>query len=173
MQKRILILSIVLALCLCMTACGHQSPYDPVEEGQEIRDFTATKVGGGELTLSDLKGKVVMLNFWATWCGPCVGEMPAFPQLVEKYGDDLALVAVDIGEDEDTVKAFLEKNGYDSFTVLLDPDYAVSDLYPSEGIPYTVIIDREGVISALELGADDAETMVGTYSELIDAAMNK
>lgn len=177
MRKTIIIIMTMFALCLSFTACGNRSStknensYGAVSEGEEMRDFTGELVGGGELKLSDLKGKVILLNFWATWCGPCVGEMPAFPKLVEKYGDDLALVTVNVGEDAETIQEFLDKNSYSDLTVFLDEDYAISDLYPSDGIPYTIIIDREGVISAIELGAVDADTMLDKYSSLIDAVL--
>lgn len=177
LRKTIIIIMTMFALCLSLTACGNRSStknensYGAVSEGEEMRDFTGELVGGGELKLSDLKGKVILLNFWATWCGPCVGEMPAFPKLVEKYGDDLALVTVNVGENAETIQEFLDKNSYSDLTVFLDEDYAISDLYPSDGIPYTIIIDREGVISAIGLGAFDADTMLDKYSSLIDAVL--
>ncbi|MCH5269711.1 MAG: TlpA family protein disulfide reductase [Lachnospiraceae bacterium] len=177
MRKRIIIFMTIFALCLSLTACGNGSSnknnnlYEAVAEGEEMRDFTGELVGGGELKLSDLKGKVILLNFWATWCGPCVGEMPAFPKLMEKYGDDLALVTVNVGEDAETIQEFLDKNSYSELIVFLDEDYAISNLYPSEGIPYTIIIDREGVISATQLGAHDADTMFYEYSSLIDTVL--
>lgn len=170
-MRKIVITITLIAICLSLAACGHESPYEAVSEGEEMRDFTSKTVDGADFTLSDNKGKVIMLNFWATWCGPCVEEMPAFPRLVEKYGDDLVIVTVNIGEDAKTVGNFLDENGYTTFTVLLDEDYAISDLYPSEGIPYTVIIDREGTISAIKLGADNADIMFEEYSGLIDSVL--
>ena len=145
-------------------------PSGPIAEGDAYRDFTATLADGSEFTLSDHEGKVVLLNFWATWCGPCVGEMPAFEKLQETYGEDLALLAVNCGEDEDTVASFLEKNGY-TFPVVLDPEYEVCLLYPSEFIPYTVIIGTDGKVAAIETGADDADTMYAYYCETIDGLL--
>ena len=111
----------------------------PIAKGDAYRDFTATLTDGSEFTLSDHEGKVILLNFWATWCGPCVGEMPAFEKLQETYGEDLVLLAVNSGEDEGTVTSFLEKNGY-TFPVVLDPEYAVAMLYPIDAIPYTCLL---------------------------------
>ena len=142
----------------------------PIAEGDAYRDFTATLTDGSEFTLSDHEGKVILLNFWATWCGPCVGEMPAFEQLQETYGEDLVLLAVNSGEDEGTVKAFLEENGY-TFPVALDPRYEVALLYPSDSIPYTVIIGADGKVAAIQLGAADADTMYAHYCELIDGLL--
>ena len=149
---------------------GDAAPSGPVAQGDAYRDFTTTLVDGSEFTLSDQEGKVILLNFWATWCGPCVGEMPAFTRLVETYGEDLALLAVNCGEDEETVRSFLEKNEY-TFPVALDPEYAVCLLYPSEFIPYTVIIGTDGKVAAIETGADDADTMYAYYCETIDGLL--
>ena len=169
--KRVLILFTVAALCLLAVSCGSPSAepeeYTAAEEGGEMRDFTGETVSGEKFTLSDQKGKVILLNFWATWCGPCVGELPAFPRLVEKYGDDLCLVTVNCGEDKETVESFLSENGY-AFTALLDTDYAISDIYPTDGIPYTLIFDRDGKISHIQLGAGDADEMFDMYCEAID-----
>lgn len=142
----------------------------PIAEGDAYRDFTATLADGSSFTLSDHEGKVILLNFWATWCGPCVGEMPAFEQLQETYGDDLVLLAVNCGEDEATVTGFLEKNGY-TFPVALDTEYEISQLYPTDGIPYTVIIGADGKVSATQVGAADADTMYAHYCEVVDGLL--
>ena len=169
--KKVLILFTAMALCLLAVSCGSPSAeseeYTAAEEGGEMRDFTGEIVSGEKFTLSDQKGKVIFLNFWATWCGPCVGELPAFPRLVEKYGDDLCLVTVNCGEDKETVESFLSENGY-AFSALLDTDYAISDIYPTDGIPYTLIFDRDGKISHIQLGAGDADEMFDMYCEAID-----
>lgn len=152
------------------TAGDTADPSGPIAEGDAYRDFTVSLADGGEFTLSDHEGKVILLNFWATWCGPCVGEMPAFEKLQETYGEDLVLLAVNSGEDEGTVKAFLEENGY-TFPVALDPRYEVALLYPSDSIPYTVIIGTDGKVAAIQLGAADADTMYAHYCELIDGLL--
>ena len=144
----------------------------PIAKGDAYRDFTATLTDGSEFTLSDHEGKVILLNFWATWCGPCVGEMPAFEKLQETYGEDLVLVAVNSGEDEETVTSFLEENGY-TFPVVLDPEYAVAMLYPTDGIPYTVIIGTDGKVAVTQVGAGDADTMYAHYSELVDGLLEE
>ena len=145
-------------------------PSGPVEEGERYRDFTAPLADGGSFTLSEQEGRVVLLNFWATWCGPCVGELPAFPRLMEAYGDQLALVAVNCMEDAATVRDFLDRNGY-TFPVVLDEEGAVSALYPTDGIPYTVVIGPSGRIAAIQLGADTADKMYEHYAALIDGML--
>lgn len=143
---------------------------DPVEVGGDYRDFTAVLADGSSFTLSEHEGTVILLNFWATWCGPCVREMPIFPKLVEKYGDDLTLIAVDLGETEEDVKSFLESNSYD-FPVALDTEGDIGALYPTDGIPYTVLIGRDGKIAAIHLGAGRADVMFDSYCDEIDGLL--
>ena len=169
-QKRILII-LAFLLCLYLTGCGESEvSYEPLKEGDAYRDFTGELADGGSFTLSDHEGKIILLNFWATWCGPCVGEMPAFPRLIEKYGDSLALVAVDCEENEKTVTDFLDNEGY-TFPVVLDIDGSICNMYPTDGIPYTLIIDTDGTIAYINLGAWDADTMFEEYSEIIDSLL--
>jgi thiol-disulfide isomerase/thioredoxin len=170
--KRTALILLALCLLLALTACGGEvSPIDPIEKGDRYRDFTGELADGGTFRLSDHEGKVILLNFWATWCGPCVGEMPAFTWLVEKYGDRLALAAVNCEEDESTVRSFLSANGY-TFPVVLDPKGEIGrGLYPSDGIPYTVIIAPDGTVAAIQTGASDAESMFLHYCELLDGIL--
>lgn len=141
-----------------------------LSEGDRYRDFTVPLADGSTFTLSEHEGRVILVNFWATWCGPCVGEMPAFTGLAKKYGDKLTLVAVNCQEDESTVQAFLEENNY-TFPVGLDSDGAVSALYPSDGIPYTVIIAPDGTVAHIQVGAYDADEMYTLYRKEIDKLM--
>ena len=166
----VLLLALALPLAGCQSETTPEGPAAPIAEGDAYRDFTVPLADGGEFTLSDHEGKVILLNFWATWCGPCVGEMPAFEQLQETYGEDLVLLAVNSGEDEETVKGFLEETGY-TFRVGLDLDYTVFSLYPSEFIPYTVVIGTDGKVASIQLGADDADAMYEHYCELIDGLL--
>lgn len=148
---------------------GAEDPFGagtPLKEGDTAPDFTAQLVDGSTVTLSDLKGKPVLINFWATWCGPCVMEMPAFERLMEDYGDEISLVAVNCGDDAETVKDFVEENGF-TFPIALDEDFEITMTYPSNGIPYTVIVDSEGVITHISTGAADADTMYERYREAL------
>lgn len=142
--------------------------YLPLEEGDAAPDFTATLTDGTEFVLSEHQGKVVLLNFWATWCGPCVREMPAFEQLYGEYGEDVAILAVNCMESEDIVKAFREENGY-TFPIACDEEGDIVMKYPSQGIPYTLVIDGEGIIQKIYVGAADAETQYQEYRGAIDA----
>ncbi|MFQ9705393.1 MAG: TlpA family protein disulfide reductase [Enterocloster clostridioformis] len=87
-------------------------PGMPIKEGVAAPDFTGELMDGTSITLSELQGKPVIINFWATWCGPCVKEMPAFERLKDDFGDKIGIIAVNCGDDAETVKDFVEENGY-------------------------------------------------------------
>ena len=138
--------------------------------GDVAPEFTASLADGNTFTLSEHVGKVILLNFWATWCGPCVGEMPAFQDLYDEYGDEIEILAVNCMEDEATVNQFITDSGY-TFPIAYDVDGEVSFTYPSSGIPYTLVIGEDGIVKNIYVGAADAETQYNLYKSAIDAAM--
>ncbi len=143
-----------------------QAETDENEEKVLATDFEVTLVSGDTVKLSDFRGKKVLLNFWATWCGPCVEEMPAFQQLTEEYPDDFVILAVNCGDTVQDVESFVEENGY-TFNIALDETMEVSSLYPTSSIPLTIIVDEEGYITYASYGASDAQTMYDHYKELL------
>ncbi len=151
------------------SSSNETSPSDilPVMEGDRYRDFTVTLLDGSTFTLSEHEGSVIFLNFWATWCGPCVNEMPAFTELQNKYGDQITMLAVNAGEASAVVEKFATTNNY-TFPIALDEDYTAVNQYPTDGIPYTVIIGKDGIIAHVQVGAQSAEKMFQIYSEAID-----
>lgn len=143
------------------------------EQIEKAPDFTATLLTGEEFTLSKNLGKPVLVNFWATWCGPCVGEMPAFEQLKEEYGDDLVIVAVNCGEKTEAVQEFVDENGY-TFAFAIDEKAKISTvIYPTMSIPYTVLIDADGNIAEEFVGAVSAEKQYKIYKEAIEKVLNE
>lgn len=143
------------------------------EQAKNAPDFTATLLTGEEFTLSKNLGKPVLVNFWATWCGPCVGEMPAFEQLKDNYGDELVIIAVNCGEKMETVQEFVEENGY-TFAFAIDEKAKIStDIYPTMSIPYTVLIDADGNIAEEFVGAVSAEKQYKIYKEAIEKVLNE
>lgn len=137
-----------------------------VEEGYLAPDFSATLLDGSVVNLSDYQGAPVILNFWATWCGPCCSEMPAFQQLTNEYGAGLTILAVNCGESATAVQSFVSANGY-TFPIALDTNYAINSLYPTNGIPYTIVIDEYGVIRHITVGASTADVMYNHYKECL------
>jgi len=125
-----------------------------------------------EIRLSDFKGKVVVLNFWATWCGPCVRELPHWQKAVDNYKDqrDVVFLAVSIDESRPAVRPFLEKNGY-SFSVAYDQDGAQSLQIP--GVPTTLIIDRQGVIQFRDVGFGEETLFLEHLAWRIDALLRE
>lgn len=114
---------------------------------------------GKEVFLSDLKGKVVLLNFWATWCPYCVIEMPLLEKVHQELkGKGLIMLGIDAGETESTVQKFVSEKKL-TFTMILDPDLYASLLYDARYLPTTYIIDKTGKIQSLKIGAfkDDIE----------------
>jgi thiol-disulfide isomerase/thioredoxin len=123
------------------------------EVGKRAPDFQLAGFDGVKTKLSDLKGKPVVLNFWATWCGYCVEEMPLLQEINDKWsGKGLIFLAINSGETGARVENFLEANGY-NFTVLLDRYQDVLPFYRVTGLPTTFFIDADGVIQYIKVGA--------------------
>ena len=133
-----------------------QSAEQASEEQPLAPEFTLQSLAGGELSLSDFRGKLVLLNFWATWCMPCRQEMPSMEQLWQKYQNQ-GLVILAVSTDEGgpkRVQNFVKKLKL-SFPVALDPDSKVSDVYQVSGLPVSYLVDREGHLLAEITGSED------------------
>lgn len=109
--------------------------------------FTLTGIDGKTYALKDLRGKVVIVNFWATWCPPCRKEMPDLQQIYQRFSERGLVVLAISDEPADTVKPFIAKQGY-TFPVLLDPDGKVKSAFKVEGIPKTFVFGRDGKLAA-------------------------
>lgn len=142
-----------------------------LEEGDVAPDFTATLVDGSTFTLSDFDDKVVLINFFATWCGPCMREMPAFETLKADEYSDLEILCVDCMEDKKNVDKFVKEYGY-TFPIAYDVDGTIEKYYPTDGIPYTLVINK-GVIAKIYIGAMDAETQYKEYKGAIDECLGR
>ncbi len=136
-----------------MAGCtGSASEHGP-EIGKLAPDFTLNRLDGQEVSLSSFRGRPVLLNFWATWCGPCRIEMPLLQGVYEKWaGTGLVLLAVNLQEGPSEVKEFVESAGY-TFPVLLSPGNDVPLAYNIRGIPATFFVDADGVIRDVKIGA--------------------
>jgi cytochrome c biogenesis protein CcmG, thiol:disulfide interchange protein DsbE len=125
--------------------------------GRMAPEFTLDRLDGEPITLSGLQGRPVVVNFFATWCGPCRAEMPEFREAQEKHNEsvNLAVLFVDWQEPATVVRSFVDELGIPSDHVLLDETGEVGRLYRVRGMPTTFFIDRDGVIQAAHLGAID------------------
>ena len=149
------LVSIVALLGVLLPGCtgsGSTSGQGP-EIGKTAPGFTLKGLDGQEVSLSDLRGKPVLLNFWASWCGPCRLEMPFLQQIYEKWtGEGLVLLAVNLQEDQNTVQEFVRNGGF-TFPILLSPGNEVPLAYNIRGIPATFFIDADGIIRDIKIGA--------------------
>lgn len=113
-------------------------------ELKEAPDFTLKDLSGKEVSLSDYRGKIVLINFWATWCGYCKIEMPDF-QKVQDENEDLVVLAVNVMEDEGVVSDYIQEGGY-NFQVVLDKEGSVAKTYLINAFPTTYVVDEEGML---------------------------
>jgi peroxiredoxin len=115
-------------------------------------DFTLPARAGGEMSLNGLKGQVVLINFWATWCGPCRKEMPLLDQIYQRYkGLGFTLLGVNVEEDSAGAENWLKQTPV-TFPVLFDRENRVSKLYEVTAMPSTVIVDRKGQVRFVHYG---------------------
>jgi cytochrome c biogenesis protein CcmG/thiol:disulfide interchange protein DsbE len=125
----------------------------PTLVGHAAPDFTVQDADRS-VTLHDLRGKVVILNFWATWCPPCVEEMPSLVKMQSQMKDRVVVLAVSVDEDERSYRSFLKNNHVDLLTVR-DPQQKSNELYGSFKFPETYVIDRSGVVQRKFIGPVD------------------
>ena len=125
-------------------------------------DFTVYDLDGNAHTLSEFKGKPVILNFWASWCGPCVSEMPEFQEFYDKYGQDIHFVLVNLTDGrQETVESasgFIAEAGY-TFPVYFDTDIDAAMKYGVSAVPVSYFIDAEGFFVAWAQGALSADML--------------
>jgi peroxiredoxin len=121
--------------------------------GDEAPGFKLQALGGGTLSLGDLRGRTILVNFWATWCTWCKYELPALQAVYEKYQDaGLVVVGVDVEEPQGLVEAYVQRYGL-SFPVVLDEEGRTAEAYRVRGLPMTYFVNRKGVIVHVKRGA--------------------
>lgn len=154
---------LTIALTLLLAACEQSRPRSG---GTAISDEEAPRIGyyapnfrlptlnGETMSLASLSGKIVFINFWATWCTPCKAEMPSMEALYQDYKDqglEILAVSNDI-EGARVIRPFVEEMGL-SYPILLDPDFRVDDKYLVRSVPTTVLVDRDGIITHRIVGS--------------------
>ncbi|MBN1668401.1 MAG: TlpA family protein disulfide reductase [Anaerolineales bacterium] len=121
------------------------------EIGAPAPEFRLETLAGDMVSLVDFHGQIVLLNFWATWCAPCRLEMPDFQERVERYPEELVVVAVNYDEDPTAVQAFMDELNLD-FVFLLDPGGTVNQQYRVRGYPSSYLIDPQGTVRFQHIG---------------------
>jgi len=119
--------------------------------GSPAANFELEATSGKTIQLSDMEGKPVLLNFWATWCGPCQVEMPLIEEYYERYGPNLEVLAINYDEPIGEIQPYVKKLRL-TFPVLLDPGGKTADLYQVIGFPTSYFIDREGFVRGVYVG---------------------
>lgn len=150
---------IPLGVIACEAAPRNASSNAASPGASETLEFSLTALGGGEVALSDYRGKVVLLDFWATWCKPCHEQARILAPLYQELaGDGVVFLAIDSGEDEATVRRFVERNPF-PYPVLLDEDDSVGLGLDILALPTVVVVDRAGRVVYMNTGIADAETL--------------
>ncbi len=151
-----------MALAALTVACARADAPEPPRPGSPAPSYEAANMQGDTVSLESLRGNVVLLNMWATWCAPCRQETPFLQELFERHeGEGFRIVgaSMDAGNAADQVEMFTEEYGV-TYTVLLDPQMRAMDSYQVLGLPATFLIDREGVLRWMRygpLGETDSE----------------
>lgn len=143
------------------------------EEDDEVvmaPDFVVYDAEGSPVSLSDFDGKPVVINFWATWCGYCVREMPAFEKAFAQYGEEVVFMIINVtdgmSETKEEAVAFIEENGY-TFPVYYDTDLSATYAYGAYSLPATGFITPSGVFAGGQMGAMDEETLFAYIEQLL------
>lgn len=184
MNKRVLLLLVILVVVLAAAGIGYKSLSAGMEmnnlstgetvsanvpeaseeaPAQELApDFTVYDREGNAHSLSDFRGQPVIVNFWASWCGPCKSEMPDFEEKYKEYGEEIQFLMVNLtdGHQEtvETAAGFIDSAGY-TFPVYFDSDYSGAAAYAVNAVPATYFIDAEGALVAYGKGAMSAEVL--------------
>jgi peroxiredoxin len=147
-------------------------PPPPVVADAPVIDFSLTTLDGMTVRLSDYAGRVVFLNFWATWCEPCKRELPAFQAFqAQQPADGAIILAVDVAETPDEVRAFLDEYSVSGLTILLDTEKETADSYGVFNMPTTFVIDSSGIVNYIKYGEMTAADL-NAYLEALTRAAN-
>jgi peroxiredoxin len=151
----LLVVAVVLAGC---TGPGQEAP-GGINVGNRARDFTLEDLAGDKVSLSDYRGDVVLINFWATWCPPCRAEIPDLEAAYRTWGGNgLVVLGLSTDESREQVQAFVDEFGV-TYPVLLDSEAKIMQTYRARGLPTSVLVDRDGVIQVRHIGYLAAEQL--------------
>jgi cytochrome c biogenesis protein CcmG/thiol:disulfide interchange protein DsbE len=163
MNKRV---TLAVSLALVFAALALLANTMSAAEGKAAPDFLLKDLGGKEISLDDYKGKVIFLNFWATWCPPCRQEIPGFIKAYEKHKDDgLVILGVAVSDREESVKSYVEKSNM-TYPIAMGDSKIIKDYRPGNAIPATIIIDRDGNIFHKHVGFMEQSAVEEIFQEL-------
>ncbi len=163
MRKNVFIAYVVLGLAaVLLSGCARPQPETEqmLQLDSPAPEFALPDLGGQTVALNDFKGKVVMIEFWATWCGPCRMSMPLMETLQKEFANDMVLLAVNLQENKEEVLDYVRAQGVHS-RVLLDEEGSVGSVYGADSIPMQILIDRKGIVRHIQAGLGQ-----GTASQL-------
>ena len=143
-------------------------------ENTPLEEYELPLLDGTAMHSADLSGRVVMLDFWTTWCGPCISQMPALQTLHEQYEDrdNFVFVAVNRGEDLATIRGFLDKHSY-TFAIAVDSLGLLNDQFQASPIPQSFLIGRNGNLRLRHVGYSALEDFTGTMAEHISRLLEE
>ncbi len=137
------------------------------EVGQRVPDFTLPTVYAGDWKLSDMRGRAVVLNLWATWCTPCVNELPFFQNVYDAYGEDIAMLAIHSDLITDDVKEYLDKKSYTLPFAVDESGEIIESLGGSTMLPQTVILNARGVVTYNQAGSMNEEKLTALVEQAL------
>lgn len=161
---KILLFAVCLMLTGGLTGVKAQAKETKVKVGDDVPEFTVEMFDGKKINMKDLKGKVVLINFWATWCPPCQLELKRVQkEIIDRFkGKDFVFLPISREETKEQVAKFRQKNGY-IFPMGLDPERKIFDKFATSTIPRNFLIDKKGKIVEIEIGYTEK-----SFAELIE-----
>ncbi len=151
-KKTVTLILLIVAVLLLMYKCGQGiASREGSAIGRQAPAFQLKDLQGNDVSLEQFRGKIVMLDFWATWCGPCRITMPLLEELQHEHPNDFTLLAVNVGEPPDLVAPYVQRQRVTA-RVLLDMEGIVGSAYGSDSIPMQVLIDQKGIIRHIQAG---------------------
>ena len=152
-MKRVFIFMVSLLVLGTLARVNAQEKVTLVKVGDDVPEFVVEMFDGQKINIKDLKGKIVLINFWATWCPPCQEELKRVQkEIIDRFkGKDFVFLAISREESKEQVKKFRERNGY-TFPMGLDPERKIYSKFATATIPRNFIIDKKGKIVEIEVG---------------------
>jgi cytochrome c biogenesis protein CcmG, thiol:disulfide interchange protein DsbE len=161
-------LPLILLALLAIVLVARVPTSSPATQGSVAPDFSLADLDGNPIRLSDLRGRPVVLNFWASWCGPCVEEFPLLQAVADRHAaDGLVVIGVVFQDRSSAARNFMARNGA-TWQAAMDPGERVANAYGILGPPETYFIDREGIIEARQIGQFSAGSLESKVAAIID-----